>query len=56
LERYRVEFVYVGQLEQQAYGKAGRAALEKFGSFMDLVYSNPTVRIYRVHRPAEAAR
>mgnify|MGYP005850116343 CR=1 FL=1 len=56
MERYGVKYVYVGPLEQQTYGKYGRVAMEKFATFMDLAYSNHSVKVYRVREPAWAAR
>ena len=48
LEKYGVEYVYVGRLEKEAYGEAG---LAKFASFMEVAYQNEGVTIYRL--PAE---
>jgi uncharacterized membrane protein len=45
LERFGVEYVYVGGLERQQYGTAG---LAKFAAFMDAVFENDEVTIYRV--------
>ena len=45
LEAYDVEYVYVGRLEREAYGVDG---LNKFAQFMDVVYQNEDVTIYRV--------
>ena len=45
LEEYDVEYVYVGPLELQQYGQAG---LAKFGAFMDTVFENDQVKIYRM--------
>ncbi len=52
LEKYDVEYVYVGYLEREAYGEGG---LAKFGDpeFMVLEFENDGVTIYRV--PAQAA-
>ncbi|MEJ2736376.1 MAG: DUF2298 domain-containing protein [Anaerolineae bacterium] len=47
LEKYDVKYVYVGPLERSAYDPR---ALEKFGQFMDLVYQNEGVKIYRVRQ------
>ena len=44
LERYQVEFVYVGPLERQRYEAA---ALEKFGQFMDVAFESEDVTIYQ---------
>ena len=49
LDRYQVEYIYVGELERHFYPEQG---LEKFERMLDtdleLVYANPTVQIYRV--------
>lgn len=45
LQRYAIEYVYVGSLERSTYGTAG---LAKFPEFMDTVFQNATVTIYRV--------
>ena len=45
LARYNVEYVYVGPRERSKYGTEG---LEKFGEFMDTVFSKDDVTIYRV--------
>ena len=45
LERYDVEYVYVGNLEREQYGEAG---LSKFAKFMVIAYENPDVTIYRM--------
>jgi len=45
LERYAVEYVYVGSLERLQYGEVGMA---KFASFMDVAYQNEHVIIYRM--------
>jgi len=44
LNRYNVEYIYVGDLEQQLYGLAG---LEKFAENLDTAFSNNGVTIYR---------
>lgn len=41
---YRVQYVYAGRLERE-YPNAN---IEKFGEFMDVVFENETVTIYRV--------
>ncbi len=46
LEQYRVTYVYVGQLERDKF-KLSNPLIEKFGVFMDLVYDQGGVRIYR---------
>ena len=45
LDRYDVEYVYVGRLEREEYSEAG---LAKFPSFMDVVFQNDRVTIYRM--------
>ena len=45
LNRYDVEYVYVGNLERRQYGEAG---LDKFATFMEVAYRNPQVAIYRI--------
>lgn len=44
LNRYDVEFVFVGTLEKDKYAAE---ALEKFSGFMKLVYKNDGVKIYQ---------
>ncbi len=43
LTKYSVQYVYVGPLERQKYG----AGVEKFAQFMDVVYQDGGVTIYR---------
>jgi YYY domain-containing protein len=49
LRKYQVEYIYVGGLERHYYPQQG---LDKFdrmvGTDLELVYTNPTVQIYRV--------
>jgi YYY domain-containing protein len=45
LDKYDITYVYVGPLERVEYDRRG---LEKFGQFMDVVYQNEGVTIYRV--------
>jgi YYY domain-containing protein len=45
LEQYDAEYVYVGWLEREKYGDAG---LAKFDDFMDVVFQNSEVTIYKV--------
>ncbi|MFQ5988250.1 MAG: hypothetical protein ACE5H6_05325, partial [Dehalococcoidia bacterium] len=45
LEKYNVTYVYVGHLEREQYGmEVG----EKFADFMDVVFENEGVTIYKV--------
>ena len=44
LDKYQVEFVYVGPLERKKYGPS---ALEKFGQFMDVAFQSGEVTIYQ---------
>jgi uncharacterized membrane protein len=50
LEKYDVEYVYVGHLEEEAYGAAG---LAKFAAFMEVVFRNESVTIYRMPQEVE---
>ncbi|MBF8266922.1 MAG: hypothetical protein HW388_430 [Dehalococcoidia bacterium] len=49
LGKYRVEYIYVGEIERHYYSPQG---LEKFdrmvGTDLELAYTNPEVKIYRV--------
>ena len=45
LGKYEVEYVYVGRLEREQYGGDG---LPKFGTFMDVIFQNQEVTIYRM--------
>ncbi|HLG78566.1 MAG TPA: DUF2298 domain-containing protein [Ktedonobacteraceae bacterium] len=45
LEQYKVSYVYVGQLEHQKYPNAD---LQRFGTFMQVVYNANGVIIYKV--------
>jgi YYY domain-containing protein len=45
LDEYDITYVYVGPLERSEYDPR---ALEKFGRFMDVVYENDGVTIYKV--------
>ena len=44
LDKYGVDYVYFGERERQAYGEAGQA---KFGEFMDAVFRQGSVTVYR---------
>ena len=43
LNRYSIDYVYLGDLERHTYPPVFEA---KFDAFMDLIYSNETVKIY----------
>ena len=45
LDKYGVEYVYVGRLERQVYGEAGMA---KFAALGRVVFQQGQVTIYRV--------
>ena len=45
LEKYGVGYVYVGVFEREKYGEGG---LPKLEGFLEVVYENPSVTIYRV--------
>jgi len=45
LDQFDVKYVYVGGLERQQYGEEG---LPKFATFMEVVFQNETVTIYRM--------
>ena len=45
LDKYGVEFVFVGQRERDKYGEEGAA---KFAEFMDVAFSQGGVTIYRL--------
>jgi len=51
LERYDVDYVYVGRMERQEYGEAG---LAKFKEFMIPVLQNESVTIYRMPQHSAA--
>lgn len=44
LNRYGVDYIYVGGLERNTYGEQG---LDKFAEQLEVVYSNASVTIYR---------
>jgi len=50
LEKYDVEYVYVGHMEKEAYGEAG---LAKFATFMEVAYQNDSVTVYRMPQEVE---
>lgn len=50
LSKYRVGYVYVGQIERAAYGEAGANKFEQMvGSYLSLEYSADGVQIYKVN-------
>jgi YYY domain-containing protein len=52
IDRYDVEYVYVGELEKRYYPEEGIAKFEgDLRPFLDPVYTNEQVTIYRVLRP-----
>ena len=49
LSKYRVGYVYVGQIERAAYGEAGMAKFDQLaGGYLTPVFSNASVTIYQV--------
>ncbi|MFQ6057480.1 MAG: DUF2298 domain-containing protein, partial [Anaerolineae bacterium] len=50
IEEHRISYIYVGQLEQAVYDPEGLAKFEQMreGGYLDLVYENERVKIYRV--------
>ena len=51
MSRFDVEYVYAGRLEREY----ARANLQKFADFMDIVFQNEGVTIYRLPRDGDAA-
>ncbi len=49
IEKYGVEYVYVGRLERETYGTS---SLDIFAQFMDVVFQNKGVTIYRAREVA----
>ena len=47
LEKYSVEYVYVGPFEEASYGEQG---LSKFRTFMDVAFQNGKVVIYKTRQ------
>jgi uncharacterized membrane protein len=47
LAKYRVDYVYVGARERETYGEEG---LGKFAEFMDTVFDEGGVKVYRMAR------
>jgi uncharacterized membrane protein len=45
LDRYKVEYVYVGGMERDSYGEEGIA---KFAQLGQIAYQNDKVTIYRI--------
>jgi uncharacterized membrane protein len=49
LQKHRVRYIYVGQLEQAIYNAAGLAKFDQaVGSYLDVVFENAKVKIYKV--------
>lgn len=49
LNRLWVRYIYVGQLERSLYPASGLAKFDQaVGTYLDLVYENPRVKIYKV--------
>jgi YYY domain-containing protein len=50
LSKYRVGYVYVGQIERAAYGDAGMAKFDQMaGSYLNVVYDQDGVKIFEVN-------
>jgi cytochrome c-type biogenesis protein CcmH/NrfG len=50
LSKYRVGYVYVGQIERAAYGEGGVAKFDQMvGSYLNTVYDSDGVKIYQVN-------
>ncbi|GCE30983.1 hypothetical protein KDA_64670 [Dictyobacter alpinus] len=45
MNRYHAQYIYVGASERATYGNAN---LDRFASFMQVVYKSPTVTIYKL--------
>jgi len=48
LEKYDVEYIYIGELEREKYSKAGLQKFEVHPESYELVYENSGVSIYSV--------
>jgi uncharacterized membrane protein len=48
MNKYGVTYVYIGDIERETYAASGNASLQKFASFMDVVYHNNSVTIYKI--------
>ncbi len=48
LEKYDVEYIYIGELEREKYSKAGLQKFEVHTESYELVYENYGVSIYSV--------
>lgn len=49
IEKYRIKYIYVGQLEVSQYSNGGLAKFDEMPTnILRLVYSNPGVKIYQV--------
>jgi uncharacterized membrane protein len=53
LDEYDVEYVYVGPLERQQYGQL---ETDKFAEFMDVVFQNQEVTIYKIREGSVQGR
>jgi uncharacterized membrane protein len=49
LDRYNVEYVYVGPLERLYYDANGLSKFDQANGLWSLVYQNEQVKIYQVH-------
>ncbi len=47
MNKYKIKYVYVGPLERDTYSRDSSAGLQKFATFMDVVYNQDGVTIYR---------
>ncbi len=48
LEKYDVEYIYIGELEREKYSKAGLQKFKVHPESFELVYENSGASIYRV--------
>jgi YYY domain-containing protein len=49
IDKLHIKYIYVGQLERGVYSPQGLAKFDAaVGQYLDLVYENPKVKIYRV--------
>ena len=49
LDKYDVDYVFIGSREREKYGEEG---LDKFSSFMETVFSDGDVTVYRLRQPS----